>query len=519
MLLDELVAVSAAVAETSSRRGKIDRLASLLKRLQRDEVAIAINFLSGSLRQGSIGVGGSLVWQAKPGEAASSPALDLHDVDRALEAIAQASGEGSTALKVQKLRELLVRATAQEQDFLLRLLYGELRQGAAEGLMIEAVARASGVPAASVRAGAMAAGSLPDVACVALFEGETALSRFSVRVFQPVRPMLADSADDLEAAIVRIGEASLEYKLDGARIQVHKAGGEVKVFSRQMREVTPAVPDVVEIVRAFPAGELILDGEVIALRPDRRPHPFQVTMQRFGRKLDVERLRQELPLTPFFFDALDIDGTPLIDEPQARRFASLVDLVPGGFVVPSVIAATPEDARLFLDEAMRQGHEGVMAKMRSAPYAAGNRGQAWLKVKPARTLDLVVLAAEWGHGRRQGWLSNLHLGARDAERGGFVMLGKTFKGLTDQMLAWQTEKLLSLEIARDRFTVHVRPELVVEIAFNDIQVSPQYPGNLALRFARVKRFRPDKPAEQADTLATLQAIYSRMTGLEPPPRR
>jgi DNA ligase-1 len=327
----------------------------------------------------------------------------------------------------------------------------------------------------------------------------------------------------VEAALGQLGEAALEYKLDGARIQVHKAGDEVKVFSRHLREVTPAVPEVVEIVRALPARELILDGEVIALRPDGRPQPFQLTMQRFGRKLEVDRLRRELPLTPFFFDALHLDGEPLIDEPQSRRFDTLVHVVPAPLIVPHVVAADEERAEAFLDEAMRQGHEGVMAKSREAAYAAGSRGSAWLKVKPARTLDLVVLAVEWGSGRRHGWLSNLHLGARDAEPGGrapgFVMLGKTFKGMTDEMLAWQTGKFLQLEIGRDKYTVYVRPEVVVEIAFNDLQVSPVYPGGLALRFARVKRYRLEKPASEADTFETVQRIYQEMTGLEPPPRR
>jgi DNA ligase-1 len=354
---------------------------------------------------------------------------------------------------------------------------------------------------------------------VALAEGQHGLSRFIVQILQPVRPMLADTAEDVEAALGRLGEAAFEYKLDGARIQVHKAGDEVKVFSRHLREVTAAVPEVVEVTRALPARELILDGEVIALRTDGRPHPFQLTMQRFGRKLDVERLRSELPLTPFFFDALDVDGEPLIDEPQSRRFDALVRVVPQPLVVPHIVASDDERADAFLDEAMRRGHEGVMAKSREAVYAAGSRGSAWLKVKPARTLDLVVLAVEWGSGRRRGWLSNLHLGARDAERGGFVMLGKTFKGLTDEMLAWQTEKFLQLEIGRDDHTVYVRPEVVVEVAFNDLQVSPQYPGGLALRFARVKRYRTDKPASEADTFATLQRIYREATGLEPPPRR
>ncbi len=519
MRLKDLVETSAAVSEVGGRLEKIDRLAALLRRATPDDIRAAIAYLSGRLPQGRIGVGGALVWQAKPDIAAAEPSLQLREVDEIFEQIAHASGPGSTAQKLTILRSMLARATRDEQDFLTRLLFGELRQGALEGVMLEAVARAAGVPASLVRRAAMAAGDLATVARAALFEGEHALSRFIVQILQPVRPMLADAAEDVGAALDRLGEAALEYKLDGARIQAHKAGDEVKVFSRHLREVTPAVPEVVEAVRALPARELILDGEVIALRPDGRPQPFQLTMQRFGRKLDVERLRRELPLTPFFFDALDVDGEPLVDEPQARRFETLARVVPAQLVVPHVVATDRAQAMAFLDEAMRQGHEGVMAKSREAAYAAGSRGSAWLKVKPARTLDLVVIAVEWGSGRRRGWLSNLHLGARDTERGGLVMLGKTFKGMTDEMLAWQTERFLQLEIGRDDYTVYVRPEVVVEVAFNDLQASPIYPGGLALRFARVKRYRSDKPASEADAFTTVQRIYQEMTGLEPPPPR
>ncbi|RPJ52579.1 MAG: ATP-dependent DNA ligase, partial [Acidobacteria bacterium] len=428
------------------------------------------------------------------------------------------AGRGSTGQRLATLRDLFARATAAEQSFLVRLLYGDLRQGAVEGVMVEAVAKASKVPASTLRRAAMAAGDLSVVARAALFEGEAALSRFIVQIFQPVRPMLAEPGEDPASALEQLGEAALEYKLDGARIQVHKAGDEVKVFSRHLRDVTAAVPEIVEVARRLPGQEVILDGEVLALRPDGRPQPFQVTMQRFGRKLDVARLREEVPLTPSFFDLLDLDGETLIDSPQSRRFDALARVVPPGLVVPHLITADAARARAFLEAAMAAGHEGVMAKSRQAAYAAGSRGRAWLKLKPAKTLDLVVLAVEWGNGRRHGWLSNLHLGARDTERGGFVMLGKTFKGLTDEMLAWQTERLLDLEIGRDDFTVYVRPELVVEIAFNDLQVSPQYPGRLALRFARVKRYRPEKPASEADTFATIQETYRQLTGTEPPPR-
>jgi DNA ligase-1 len=342
-----------------------------------------------------------------------------------------------------------------------------------------------------------------------LEQGEAGLAGFSVRLFQPVLPMLADTAEDEDAALAAIGEAALEYKLDGARVQVHKAGDDVRVFSRRLNDVTVAVPELVESVRALPARELILDGEAVALRDDGRPHPFQITMRRFGRRLDVERLRAELPLASLFFDLLYQDGSSRMDDPLHGRAAALADAVPQLLRVPRRITASGAAARAFMREALDRGHEGIMAKALDAPYEAGRRGARWLKLKPADTLDLVVLAAEWGHGRRRGWLSNLHLGARDPDAGAFVMLGKTFKGLTDAMLAWQTETLLGLEIGRDGHTVHVRPELVVEVAFNDVQTSPQYPGGMALRFARVKRFRPDKSAAEADTIAAVRALHHR----------
>jgi DNA ligase-1 len=512
MRLAEFVAASQSVAETSGRLDKIDRLAALLKRLAPAEIEIAVALLSGSTRQGRIGVGSSVVPAAHASAPADSPSLELRDVDDAFARVATAAGAGSTAAKAQTLRDLFTRATRDEQDFLIRVIFGELRQGAVEGVLLEAVARASGVAAARVRRAAMLAGALAPVARAVLVDdpgnagNEAALSRFTFQLFQPIQPMLAETADDVTAALAELGEASFEYKLDGARIQVHKAGDDVKVYSRNLREVTAAVPEVVEIARALPAKEIILDGEAIALRPDGTPQPFQITMRRFGRKLDVDRLRQELPISPAFFDALFLDGQPLADEPQARRVTALGEQVPARWLVPRIVTGRPDEAAAFLKRALDSGHEGVMAKAAGGAYAAGKRGQAWLKIKHVRTLDLVVLAAEWGHGRRRGTLSNLHLGARDAERGGFVMLGKTFKGLTDDMLAWQTKKLLELEISRDAYTVYVRPELVVEIAFNDVQASPQYPGGVALRFARVRRYREDKPAVAADTLATVQHL-------------
>jgi DNA ligase-1 len=353
----------------------------------------------------------------------------------------------------------------------------------------------------------MLAGDLAPVAQAALAGGARALDAFGLQVLRPVQPMLAGAAPNVEEALAALGDLSLEYKLDGARIQVHKAGDEIVVFSRALRPVTPAVPEVVDAVRAMPAASLILDGEVIALKPDGTPRAFQDTMRRFGRRLEVEALRAELPLTPAFFDVLHADGEDLLDRPQHERFGALSSLVPSTLLVPHRLSPSPEQASRFLEQALAHGHEGVMAKSRDSAYAAGSRGSAWLKVKAVRTLDLVVLAVEWGSGRRQGWLSNLHLGARDPVSGGFVMLGKTFKGLTDAMLAWQTQALLALEVARDDYVVHVRPELVVEIAFNDIQASPHYPGGLALRFARVKRHRPDKPASEADTIDTVRRIY------------
>jgi ATP-dependent DNA ligase I len=516
--LAEIVAASAAVAATAARLEKIGQLAALLPRVPPDEIAIVIPFLSGDTRQGRIGIGGALLSTLRDVPPAPGPSLEVADVDAAFHEIASTSGAGSSATRAQRLRQLFERATRDEQDFLIRLLFGELRQGALEGVLTEAVARAAGVAPAQVRRAAMLAGDLAPVARAALADREHGLGRFMLQPFQPVQPMLADSAADVDAALASLGEASLEYKLDGARIQVHKVGDEVKVYSRNLRDVTPAVPEVVSVARAMPAKAIVLDGEAIALRPDGTPHPFQITMRRFGRRLDIDAMQADLPITPVFFDALYLDGAPLVDEPLARRIAVVDEHAAVVNRVPRIVTSKASEAAEFTARAIATGHEGVMAKAVDGVYAAGRRGQAWLKVKQARTLDLVILAVEWGSGRRKGWLSNLHLGARDAERGGFVMLGKTFKGLTDEMLAWQTKRFLEIEIGRDRYTVYLRPEVVAEIAFNDIQASPQYPGGLALRFARVKRYRPDKSAAQADTFATLQSIYQQTTGQPPPVR-
>jgi DNA ligase-1 len=517
MLLDDLATTSAAVADAGGRIKKIGLLADLLRRLSPEEIEIAIGFLSGEPRQGRMGIGFATIVAAKDTNAAQMPTLRLGDVDDAFTQIAAARGPGTAASKAQRLRDLLSRATPREQDFLVRLLFGELRQGALEGILVEAVAKASGIASTSVRRAVMMAGVLAPVARAALVSGEPGLSSFAVKIFQPVQPMLAQPADSVSQALDQVGsDIALEWKLDGARIQVHKSGDEVRVYSRNLRDVTHAVPEVIEAVQTLDVHDAIFDGEVIALRPDGSPHPFQTTMQRFGRKLDVERLRREIPLTQFLFDYLYANGEPLIDLPQDTRAARLATSA-HSLIVPRIVRPTREQAELFLEDTLRRGHEGLMVKALETGYAAGRRGQQWLKVKVARTLDLVILAAEWGHGRRTGWLSNLHLGARDPERGGFVMLGKTFKGLTDEMLTWQTEKLRALEIARDRYTVFVRPELVVEIAFNDVQESPQYPGGLALRFARVKGYRQDKSAAEANTIGDVQEIYRRATGREPPP--
>jgi DNA ligase-1 len=512
MKLGELVDTSRRVAEVSGRLEKIGLIAALLARVPPDEIEIAVAYLSGAIRQQRTGIGWAALQAAMPATPAESPSIELTEVDASFDRITRvAAGKGSSGERQRLLRELLVRATREEQDFLFRLVTGELRQGAVEGIMLEAVARAAAMPADSVRRARMMAGDLPKVARAALTGGGAELATFATQLFRPVQPMLAGSAEDASEAIGELGEAALEYKLDGARIQIHKSGDQVAVYSRRLNDVTAAVPEVVELVRALPARELILDGEVIALRENGTPHAFQTTMSRFGKRLDVNRARGQVPLTPFFFDLLHLDGGSLMDEPARQRLKALHDLAPAPTVIPRLVTASTVEADRFLRTAIERGHEGIMAKALDAPYQAGHRGRRWLKVKPANTLDLVVLAAEWGHGRRHGWLSNLHLGARNPE-GGFVMLGKTFKGMTDEMLDWQTTKLLELEVARDGITVYVRPELVVEVAFNEVQASTQYPGGVALRFARIKRYRTDKTAGETDTIGTVQEIYRRLIG-------
>ena len=506
-LLAEVVRASAAVAATSSRLAKTKVIADCLRALEPHEIEIALPYLSGEIRQGKLTLGYATLQSAMGG--AAVPGLTLTEVDAAFAGLKTVKGKGAASARQRQLKALFEKATAEEQDFLLRLIVGELRQGALEGVMLEAVAAAAALPVAEVRRAATFAGGIARVAREALSGGAKALEQFSIRLMQPVLPMLAQPAEDVAAALKDLGTALFEWKLDGARVQVHKSGDELRVFTRNLNDVTAAVPEVMNALKAAKAESLILDGEAIALRPDGRPHPFQVTMRRFSRKLDVDAVRAELPLSVFFFDCLLRDGEPLVDRGAGERHDILRAVLPSMFVTPSLVTQEVDKAEAFYADALAHGHEGLMAKALGAPYEAGRRGAGWLKLKRAHTLDLVVLAAEWGHGRRHGRLSNLHLGARDPRTGGFVMLGKTFKGLTDEMLEWQTRELLAREASRDEWTVHVRPELVVEIAFNDVQESPHYPAAMALRFARVKGYRPDKRPEDADTIDTVRVLYQK----------
>lgn len=507
MKLEELVQVSAAVAATAGRLEKISRLAAMLSRVPPDDVPIAIGFLTGWPRQGKIGVGWATVASVRDRQPATASSLELGDVDAVFDRLMSVRGKNSASERARLLGDLFSSATDAEQRFLAALIVGEVRQGALEGVLLEAVAKAAGLPADKVRRAAMMAGDLGAVARAALGDDRaTALSQYQLELFRPVQPMLADSAPTVAEALTEGVPVVLEWKLDGARIQVHRQGDRVAVYTRNLNDVTAAVPEVVEAVRSLPARELILDGEVIALAPDERPRSFQLTMRRFGRRLDVAQLREELPLTPFFFDVLLHDGETIMDEPLSVRLARLDTVLSAPLRVTRTVTADLEEAQRFQADALAHGHEGVMVKTLSAPYAAGRRGSAWLKVKEARTLDLVVLAVEWGSGRRKGWLSNIHMGARDPTTGGFVMLGKTFKGMTDEMLEWQTKEFLAREVRRDGHIVHVRPELVVEVAFNEVQISSQYPGGVALRFARVKGYRPDKTAAIADTIDVVRAF-------------
>jgi DNA ligase-1 len=509
VLLADVAGTSLAVAATGSRLRKCEAIASCLRRLRPEEVPVAVAYLSGELPHAPIGVGWAALRELPA--AAGSATLQLLEVDAALGTIGETAGRGSQARRRELLTTLLARATEAEQRFLTALLLGGLRQGALEGVMVDAVAAATKVRASSIRRAHMLSGDLGVVAAVARTDGETGLARFRIDVLRPLRPMLAQSAEDVDDALGRINPAAVEWKLDGARIQAHGAGDDTRIFTRNLADVTSRVPELVEALRRLPATAFVLDGEAIALSEGGRPHPFQVTMSRFASRLDVDEQRRTIPLSAAFFDCLHLDGADLLDLPAAERFAELDALLPDELRVPRILTSQPVEAERFLQSALERGHEGLMVKALDAPYEAGRRGAGWLKVKRAHTLDLAILAAEWGHGRRRGWLSNLHLGARDPATGGFVMLGKTFKGMTDAMLAWQTEKLLELETRRDAHTVYVRPELVAEIAFDGLQESSRYPGGLALRFARVKRYRPDKRADEADTIDAVRAIHpSRM---------
>jgi DNA ligase-1 len=503
VLLRDVLETSAIVRSTSARTGKVSAIAELLARATPEEAPIAVAYLSGRLRQRQTGVGWAVV-RDLPAEPAGASTLTLAEVDAAWSSIASISGPGAVAERRRRVGELFARATEDEWRLLTGLLGGELRQGAQEGVAVDAVARAAGVPRAAVARGLMLHGDLGDVAAIALADGESGLAGIGLRVGRPVHPMLAGSAPDVETAMAGAAPAAVDWKLDGIRVQVHRSGGEVRVFTRTLDDITRRVPEIVGVALGLRAGEVVLDGEAIALYADGRPRPFQETSARLSSRIDVAAARAAVPLSARFFDVLHLDGKDLLDRPAAERFAALDALLAPEHRVERTVADTPQAAAAAFDAALAAGHEGVVIKALDATYAAGRRGSGWLKVKPRITLDLVVLAAEWGHGRRRGRLSNLHLGARDPA-GGFVMLGKTFKGLTDAMLEWQTEHLLGLATDRDDWVVRVRPELVVEIAFDGIQTSSRYPGGVALRFARVLRHRPDKTAAEADTIDAVRA--------------
>ncbi len=501
--LAHLVAAVEEVAATSSRTAKIERLAALLRALPADAVVPAVGLLTADPRQGRLGVGWRSLTDLAVPEADSST-LTVADVDLAFDRLAALTGPGSTAARAEALRGLFARATGEQQRLLTAVLLGEVRMGALAGVLTDAVARAAGLPLGQVRRAAMLSGSLADAAHLALTGGD--LAQVGLRVGTPVQPMLAATASTAADAVTALGRVSVEAKLDGARIQVHRlgaAGAQVRVFTRTLADVTTRLPELVETVSAYPGGAFVLDGETLTLDEQGRPRPFQETMSRFGSAAGAA-------LQPWFFDVLHADGADLLDEPLARRREVLRAIV-GGQLVAGVETADPAQAEQLAARALADGHEGVVVKALDSPYAAGRRGKQWLKVKPVLTYDLVVLACEWGSGRRTGWLSNLHLGARDpavpvSEPGAFVMVGKTFKGLTDELLRWQTARLLGLEVARSAYAVQVRPELVVEIAIDGVQRSTRYPGGVALRFARVKRYRDDKTPAQADTIESLRAL-------------
>jgi ATP-dependent DNA ligase I len=510
MLLARLVDVVVKVRATTKKTEKVALLADFLRQTRGKETELASLYLCGTLPQGKVGVGWHMIQEATLKGPSSGEPLTLTEMDQVFEAIAACQGPGSAERKVGDLRRLLERANSEERKFLAQLLMAEIRQGALKGLLQDAIAKAAEISTAEIRQALMLSGNVGEVAHVAMEEGAAGLSRFSLRLFKPVAPMLANSAFDVGEALDRLEKAAFEFKLDGVRVQVHKGGEEVRVFTRQLKDVTARLPEIIEWARAVPVRDFVVEGEAIALRQDGRPFPFQTTMRRLGRIKDIQIARREIPLSVFFVDCLYVEGEgPLIALPYQQRMEALTKIASLSSLLPRLVTHRPEEAERFLQTALNAGHEGVMAKSLTAPYVAGQRGFNWLKLKPATMLDLVVLAAEWGHGRRSGWLSNLHLGARDPQSGEFVMLGKTFKGLTDEMLKWQTEKLLSLEVSRDQWTVSVKPELVVEIAFGEIQESPRYPAGFALRFARVKRYRPDKSAAETDTIQAVTGLFEK----------
>ncbi|MCV7279837.1 ATP-dependent DNA ligase [Mycolicibacterium flavescens] len=513
MQLLDVATASADVGASSSRLAKTARIADLLRRAaadgDADQIAVVVSWLSGELPQRQIGVGWAALRSLPP--PASDAALTVSEVHARFTEIGQVAGEGSKARRAELVAALFGAATDTEQTFLRRLLSGELRQGALIGVMADAVAKAAAVPAPAVRRAAMLGGALPAVAAAVLTGGEDALHQFTLTVGRPVGPMLAQTAASVSEALDRLGGTGVfEAKLDGARVQIHRSGDTVSIYTRSLDDVTGRLPEVVDAALALPVTELIADAEAIALRADGRPHRFQITASRFGRSVDIAAAAAAQPLSVFVFDLLHVDGTDLLDRPAAERIAVLDALVPDRHRVDRLVTDDPAAAQAFLDATLAAGHEGVMAKSPGALYEAGRRGAGWLKVKPVHTLDLVVLAVEWGSGRRTGKLSNIHLGARDPDSGEFVMLGKTFKGMTDAMLEWQTARFLELaDGATDGYVVKVRPEQVVEVAFDGVQTSSRYPGGMALRFARVLRYRDDKSPAEADTLDTVRAFYQR----------
>jgi DNA ligase 1 len=496
-LFADVVEASRLVAATSSRSRKIAVLAELLRSLDAEEVPIGVGFLSGVPRQGRIGIGYASVYGIEV-RAAAEPSLTVREVDRALDEIEATTGPGSITRRRQLLSDLLSGATGQEADFLRRLLTGELRQGALAGLMADAVAKAAGVPGDLARRALMLSGDLTRMAETAMTDGEPALRRIGFEIFRPILPMLASTSPSAAEAVAGFELASVEWKLDGIRVQIHRRDSEVHIYTRNLNEITPTLPGIVEAVLRLPVRQAVLDGEALWMSEDG-PGSFQHTVSQIDSGAPPEGI------VTFLFDLLHVDGEDLLDAPLHERAARLATIAPE-LKIPSLLTSDPAAAERVLEESLQAGHEGIVVKDAASPYAAGRRGKAWRKVKPVRTYDLVVLGAEWGHGRRRGWLSNLHLGARDPSTGGFVMVGKCFKGLTDELLSWQTDELLARETSRRGIAVLVRPELVVEIALDGVQSSTRYPGGVALRFARVKRYRPDKRADEADVIDDLRAL-------------